>query len=266
MSMLKVDQSTPLYEQLKNIIKNDIMDGAYVPGEQMPSEAALQAHYGVSRVTVRRAVQELSAEGLLERRQGKGTFVTRRRVQHSMDAIIGFTDRMEILGHEPRRIIHSKRIIPAPDFVVRDLCLSTGEDVVEIKRTLCDGDSPLLFDECYYPAAHFPGLIDLIGPDVSTYRLIKEHFGTPIMRAHKRFNISRADETVAGYLRCPPGEPLFSIYKITYDRLDAPIQISISLVRGDHITYVLDADERSRHTDMRMEVDDAGRSVPEAAD
>ncbi len=259
MSVLRADQSIPLYEQLKNIIKRDIINGAYEPGQRMPSEAALQAHYGVSRITVRRAVQELGTEGMLERRQGKGTFVTARKYQNTMDAVVGFTERLNSLGHTPRRVIHSKRIIPAPDFVAQDLQLRSGADVIELKRTLYDDHSPLLYDECYYPVSRFPGMFELIRPDTSTYQIIKEHFGVQLPRAHKRFNVELADEMIAGYLHCTPGEPLFSIYKITYDNADLPVQISMSLVLASRVTYVLDADERYRHTDMHTEMAGSGR-------
>ena len=100
--MLNQNALTPLYEQLKNAIKDDIHAQIYRPGDRMPSEAELEEKYQVSRITVRRAVKELCEEEILVRKQGKGTFVLSTGVQSRIDQLAGFHDSMESQGRTVR--------------------------------------------------------------------------------------------------------------------------------------------------------------------
>lgn len=254
--MLEANNATPLYEQLQIAIKNDILGGVYTLGERMPSEAELGMHYSVSRITVRRAVQELESEGMLERKQGKGTFICHRKFQNKMDSIMGFTDALSRMGRKAGRVIHSKKIVPADDWLADVLQIEKGAPVLELKRTLYDESLPVLYDECYYPCDRFPGMLDKIQENVSTYQLMKEVYGVPLPRAHKRFNAAVADLETSERLHCSPGDPLFSIFKLTFDDDDRPVQISKSLVLASRATYVLDVDERKNSSSLHLQLRD----------
>lgn len=255
--MLQVNTATPLYAQLQIAIHNDIVNGTYPLGARMPSETELGVHYGISRITVRRAVQELEKEGLLERKQGKGTFVRHQKIENKMDAIMGFTDSISKMGGKVGRVIHSKKLIPATKWLASMLQIPCGAQLFELKRTMYSDDAPILYDECYYPCSRFPDMIHQVQEDVSTYRLIKEVYGVSMPRAHKRFNVEIADITSSRYLGCEPGAPLFSIFKITYDDKNVPVQISKSLVLASCATYVLDVDERVSSSTLHMQFKDS---------
>lgn len=256
--MLQLNTATPLYEQLQIAIHNDIVSGIYPMGARMPSEAELGEHYGISRITVRRAMQELEKAGMLERKQGKGTFVCHSKIMNNMASIMGFTDSVSRVGRKVSRVIHSKKLIPASKWVADLLQIPCGAQVFELKRTMYSDDAPVLYDECYYPCSRFPDMINQIHEDVSTYRLIKEVYGIPMPRAHKRFNVEIADIAMSEYLSCEPGAPLFSILKLTYDDKDVPVQISKSLVLASCATYVLDVDERNNTSALHMSFKDGG--------
>lgn len=240
--MLVTNNSTPLYEQLKNIIKNDIMDNVYSPGERMPSEAELGKRYDVSRITVRRAIHELETEGMLRCKQGKGTFVIHQKHKTPMDEIVGFTDSMKRMKRKTSRIILAKEIQFADDEISNPLQLKQGAPVIRLKRIMLDDDQPLLLDECYFPVELFPGMFEEIQENVSTYALLREKYHQSFAHAYKEFNVEVASIEVAQYLNCAPGDPLFSIFKILYNDKRLPIQISKALVLASRSTYVLESD------------------------
>lgn len=254
--MLEPNHATPLYEQLMIAIRNDILSGVYTLGEKMPNETELGEHYGVSRITVRRAVEELEKEGMLERKQGKGTFIKHSKIENKMDSILGFTDTLTRMGRKAGRVIHSKKIVPAEEWIANLLQIKLGSPIIELKRTMYDENQPVLYDECYYPCERFPGMLDKIKEDVSTYHLMKEVYGVPLPRAQKRFNVEIADVTICQYLNCSPGDPLFSILKLTFDNKDIPVQISKSLVLASRATYVLDVDERKKSSALHLKTRD----------
>ncbi|WP_312641089.1 GntR family transcriptional regulator [Hydrogenoanaerobacterium sp.] len=259
--MLEANHATPLYEQLQIAIKNDIMSGVYSLGERMPSEAELGEHYGISRITVRRAVQELEKEGMLERKQGKGTFVKHSKFENKIDSILGFTDTLNRMGRKVVRVIHSKKIVPAEDWVADALKIEKDSSIIELKRTMYDDNQPILYDECYYPCERFPGMFDMISENISTYQLIKEVYGVHLPRAHKRFNVEIADVMVSQRLHCSPGDPLFSIFKLTFDEKDKPVQISKSLVLASRATYILEVDERKKTSSLHLQMKESNSNL-----
>ena len=141
--MLDQNSAVPLYEQLKGAISADIISGVYKPGTRLPSEAELEAEYGVSRITVRRAVKELVAEGFVVKKQGKGTFV---RSVRSLSAC-----------QETEVVILEKRIAHAyPD------CTGPGidadDDVICLRYLLRSGSSTRMISSVYLPLKLYPEL------------------------------------------------------------------------------------------------------------
>lgn len=252
--MLIPNGSIPLYEQLRTVIRQEIVSGAYAAGERMPSETELENRFGVSRITVRRAIEDLEKDGLLERKQGRGTFVIYNKVKSNMDSIMGFTDSMVRMGRTPRRTILSKKVIKAGRKLADILGINKEDSVIELKRVLCDEEQALLYDESYYPCARFPDLMEKLNEDVSTYQLLKEGYGVVMPRAHKRFNVEIADKEISKILNCSEGEPLFSIFKIVYDRENVPVHSSKSLVLANRATYVLNVDQSSQSSTLQLQV------------
>ena len=102
---LDMNAETPLYMQLKEAIKAAIKDGTYPDNEKIPTEIELSEHYKVSRITVRRAVEELCQENYLVKRQGKGTFVKSRKIQRKMEHLLGFADTMLLTFLDPFQVL-----------------------------------------------------------------------------------------------------------------------------------------------------------------
>ena len=169
--MLDQNSAVPLYEQLKDAIRADILSGVYKPGTRLPNEAELEAEYGVSRITVRRAVKELVSEGFIVKKQGKGTFV---RSVRGLSAC-----------HETEVVILEKRIDHAsPDCTC--LGIDADDDVIYLRYLLRSGGLPRMIDSVYLPLKLYPELS--IGSDSDSVLLgiLQKEYGRFCQRGESR--------------------------------------------------------------------------------
>lgn len=224
---------SPLYQQIKALITQSLQSGEWKPGELIPSEVELASRYKVSQGTVRKAIDELSAENLVVRRQGKGTFVA---THHEARAQFRFLRLMPDVG-EPHsaenRILEVKRL-RAPAEVARLLDLRTGDSVIFIRRVQSFDGAPTILDELWLPGTLFKGLtterlVEYKGP---MYGLFETEFGTRMIRATEHIRAVSADETMAGLLNVAPGQPLLSVERVSYTYGDRPVEVR----RGLYLT------------------------------
>ncbi|MBS6641985.1 MAG: GntR family transcriptional regulator [Clostridiaceae bacterium] len=254
--MLDQNALTPLYEQLKNAIKEDIKAQIYRPGDRMPSEAEMEEKYQVSRITVRRAVKELCDEEILVRRQGKGTFVLNNGVHSRIDRLAGFHDSLGEQGKKVEVKVLEKSIgKPKPSYA-RDLQMAPQDDIVYLKRIMYADDIPVMIDTCYIPMKRFPGIYDKLTGDFSIYRILREDYGASLDRYYKVLKVRKATKEEAGYLNCHSGDPVFDLFKITYDGAGVPQDIAVSILKGEDTAYVIssDEDDQMSHSGMRWNI------------
>lgn len=218
-------QFSPLYRQIKGLIMQALEQGEWRPGEVIPSEIELAARFGVSQGTVRKAIDELAAENLLVRRQGKGTFVATHQ-----ESFIQFRFlRLRPDAGEPvpaeSEILDCRRARANAE-VARALSLRTGDSVVSIRRLLRFEGVPSVLDEIWLPAALFRGLsaervMSYRGP---MYALFEAEFGVQMIRADERLKAVLCTEAEAGPLAVPPGTPLLLVDRYTYTYADRPVE------------------------------------------
>ncbi|WP_151447578.1 GntR family transcriptional regulator [Lacisediminimonas profundi] len=229
---------SPLYQQIKALITRSLQSGEWKPGELIPSEVELAARYKVSQGTVRKAIDELSAENLVVRRQGKGTFVA---THHEARAQFRFLRLMPDTG-EPHpaenRVIEVKRL-RAPAEVARLLDLRAGDSVIFIKRVQSFDGVPIILDELWLPGLLFKGLtterlVEYKGP---MYGLFETEFGTRMIRATERIRAVAADEAVAGLLGVASGTPLLSVERVSYTYGDKPVEVRRGLYHTENHHY-----------------------------
>lgn len=232
---------TPLYEQLKNLIKKDICTKKYRPGDKLPSEKELEELYQVSRITVRRAVKELCDENILSKKQGKGTFVLGGEFVGRLSVgNVGFHQRMQEAGWTPDAEILEKSIIELPVPMTNDLHLAKGEKAVYLKRLLYADGRPMAVDICYLPLAHFPGIFEKLEGDFSVFAILEQQYGTAIERFKKILRAKKATKDMAHMLGCGVGDPVFEMTKLVFDSGSNPSMISVSYLSGDNSYYVID--------------------------
>lgn len=251
--MVLPDIPKPLYEQLEDEIRNCIISGKYSYGKKIPSEKTLMEDFGISRVTVRKAIDNLCKDGLLEKKQGKGTFVKSVKIKDRLDSIHGFTDSLNKNGRWPRKIIIEKSYKTPDEQIRKELKIDFGDSIIYLKRVLLDGGSPYMIDESYYSAKMFPGLFDKINNRTSTYKLLSTDYQIQLAKSYKELSIITADKTVQEELNCSIDEPLFFIHKIAYEINDNPIQVSNMKVLGTRVTYSIVSTEENSYMNPNID-------------
>lgn len=242
--MLESSSSIALYEQLKIIIKNNIMNKVYKVGEQLPNETELGRIYGISRITVRRALKELAKEGLLEIKQGKGTFVKGSKLNLKIMDLGGFNDALSDAEHSISTKILEKKIIKATDEIAEIFELPEGFEVLKLKRLIIDDDEPLCIDIAYFPIDIFPGIYEKITDNVSTFNIMKKEYGAEMCKAYKEFSIVIAQKEFSDILNCSPTEPLFSVRKVIYDSHKKPIHFSDYYILSSRVKYIINVEDK----------------------
>jgi GntR family transcriptional regulator len=217
---------SPLYQQIKALITQGLQSGEWKPGEMIPSEVELAGRFKVSQGTVRKAIDELAAENLVMRRQGKGTFVS---THHEARAHFRFLRLMpdEGVPHQPENQIIEVKRMRAPAEVARLLELKSGDAVVYIKRVLSFDGAPTIVEELYLPGLLFKGLtaerlVEYKGP---MYGLFESEFGTRMIRATEKIRAVSADAGAALFLGVAEGTPLLCAERVSFTYGDKAVEL-----------------------------------------
>jgi len=231
---------SPLYQQIKALILRSLQAGEWRPGEAIPSELELAARFKVSQGTVRKAVDELAAENLLMRRQGKGTFVATHAEEQVQYRFLRLApDHPDQNRDTSRREFLDCRRLRAPADVARPLQLKSGDMVVEVRRVLHFAGQPVVLDDIWLPGHLFKGLTadrlsQYQGP---MYGLFETEFGVRMIRAEEKIRAVLADESVAGVLQVEVGSPLLSVERLSFTYGDQPVELRRGLYRTDRHYY-----------------------------
>lgn len=232
---------SPLYQQIKVLILKSLQSGEWKPGELIPSEMELSVRFRVSQGTVRKAIDELAAENLVMRRQGKGTFVAthaEQQVQYRFLRLIPDNGDLGTEGPAERQIIDCKRL-RAPADIARSLALRTGEAVLQLRRVLSFQGTPTIVEDVWLPGGPFKGLTtERLATDRGPmYALFETEFGVHMVRAEEKIRAVAADAASAKLLGVSPGEPLLSVERTAYTYNDIPMELRRGLYRTDTHHY-----------------------------
>ncbi|MBW8349842.1 transcriptional regulator PhoB [Bacillus sp. IITD106] len=225
---MKLNPSTPqpLYMQIRQMLKSSIQNGMYKPGEQIPTEAKLCEMYNVSRITIRKAIEELVEEGILTRIPRRGTFVTTKKFQNELLSVSGFSEYSHQLGMIPNSRILKSEVIPASEDVAGHLAIEVESPVLELERLMYVNDRPLFYDVAHYSLIRFPDLEKKITGNESTYKILSEVYQTEIVSNEKMIDVIHATKEYANLFGCDIGANLFRIIKVAFDVSDKPVHLS----------------------------------------
>jgi GntR family transcriptional regulator len=216
---------SPLYRQIKNLIMHSLESGEWGPGDAIPSESELAMRFGVSQGTVRKAIDEMAAENLLVRRQGKGTFVATHSDPRASPRFLRLAPNEGILQSSQSIPLACWRAKAGAD-VARRLDLELGASVIILRRLLKFGDEPVVFDEIYLPGELFVDLsLDVLkDSDKSLYSLFESRYGVRMIRADEHLRAVSADSLSAELLQVDEGAPLLLVERVTFTYGNKPVE------------------------------------------
>ncbi|WP_105532841.1 GntR family transcriptional regulator [Solimicrobium silvestre] len=224
---------SPLYQQIKSLITQSLQSGEWKPGELIPSEVELAVRFKVSQGTVRKAIDELSAENVVVRRQGKGTFVATHHEARAQFRFLRLKPNEGVQQYPSNRILEVKRI-RAPAEIAKLLDIKVADSVIFIRRVQSFDGVPTILEELWLPGAIFKGLTaellnEYKGP---MYALFETEFGTHMIRASEQLRSVAADQAAADLLKIDVGAPLLNVERVSYTYGDKPVEFR----RGLYLT------------------------------
>ncbi len=236
---------TPKHWELKERVAELLR--AVPPGGSLPGERALAVEFAVSRTTVRRALAELTAEGRLTRVHGSGTFAGEGKLTQRLQ-LSSYTEDMRSHGRRPTSSLLDARIGAADPDLARLLGITSGEDVLRLRRLRRADGEPMAIETSRLPLGRFPGL-DLLVGDTSLYRLLWEHYGVALGHAEETIETALATPAEAALLGNEVGALMLLLSRHSFDTDGHPVEWVRSVYRGDRYKFV--ATLVSPHSDDR---------------
>jgi GntR family transcriptional regulator len=230
----------PLHEQISSHLREQIAEGTLAPDEQLPSENELCKRFGVSRVTVRRALQTLEADGLIYRRQGLGSFVSDRRVHQGLVRLTDFAQDMERAGITPSSAVLlscTERSTPA---LATALGVEADAPLLRLDRLRLGDGEPVALDRTWLPPFYAQLLEGQDLTEETIYEVLEREYEIPILSGRYRITAAAADPEAARVLQVHPGEALLVIERTSRTVGDRAVYFQRRLYRSDRVAYELE--------------------------
>lgn len=227
----------PLYTQLREKLREHILDGTYGAHQQLPTESELTHAFGVSRITVRQALSDLQKEGLLFKIRGKGSFVSKPKAFQDLARLQGFGEAMHRHGYETYNRLIALKTLRAPKAVAARLRLKPGESACEVRRVRFLNREPISLDVTYVRTELGERLAkeDLATRDI--FSIIENDYGIPLGEAELHIEAATADSSLAKLLGIEEGAPVLRIERLTRTVAGEPLDFEYLYYRGDAFQY-----------------------------
>lgn len=235
---LNLGGERPLYDQLISFIKNDINAGVLSTGDLLPSETEFCDRYNISRSTVRQAFTALEEQGLVVRKRGKGSFVSRPKVKRSLHNLYSFSDEISALGMQPKSKVLAYEVITPGEEIKRHLGLDDPQEkVYSITRVRYAGDEPLALEMAFIPTRLCPGLTQEMVETGSLYKTLVGKAGLNISHAKETYETSLLGEHEAHILGAPKDTCAFFVQRVSYTAAQDIFEYTVMVVRSDRCKY-----------------------------
>lgn len=232
-----ISRKQPLYDQLVDILRDKIAN-ELKPNDQLPSERELTERYGLSRTTVRLALQELESLGLVYRRHGKGTFVAAQDTQAAnLTQTYSFTDQMRRMGRVPKTTILEFQPIEANKYLAMRMNMHIGDKLFRMKRLRAADGIPMMLERTYLPMRNFMALTRDQLEHAALYEIIERDYHEKIRVAEEEFFASIARPEDAHHLGIKEGAPVLDLVRTTYSDHNDVIEFTLSVARADQFKY-----------------------------
>lgn len=234
----KISYKAPIYLQLREVIRNKIEDGEYLPATAIPSENELAETYGINRLTVRNAIHALVGEGLLKRVQGKGVYVVGEKMERDLETLGGFTQTIRGRNAKPSTKILVKAQRPAGTKFMHIFDIAEDEPINYIKRLGYADGEPISIEEIFFPSSLVPNFDEI---DLTVFSLydIYEFYGINLKCAWQTLDLVRLEPNDARMLNVDPGRAVMLFSCTSYDENGKTIEFSRSYTRGDKCDFMV---------------------------
>ena len=224
----------PLYYQVEEVIRKKIENGVFKEGDMIPAEIELEKEFHVSRITIRKAVENLVQDGLLLKQQGIGTIVTKHFINDEVNSLESFTEKMERQGRKVTSTLLEVRMQAPPEGIGENLNLIAGEQVLKISRIRNVDGSPLALFTTYIPAyLGIPSSEDFSGSLFEVYA----KYGVEPSYSDRSIHAIVVDPTIASLLQITEGGAALQMNYLTYDGQGRVIEYAEGIYRGDWYHY-----------------------------
>jgi GntR family transcriptional regulator len=236
--VLDTNSSKPLYEQIKEFILHQIHAGYFVPNTRIPSERDLSKKFGVSRLTVNRAIKELVQEGRLYVQIGKGTFISDEAIDQQLETLTSFTEDMANRGQETYSRVLRAEVLPVEVETARNLQIPLGVDIVLLRRVRMANQRPIALETSAVIASLCPDILENHNfANESLYYVLRTEYGVTMTHAEQVFEARAATQQEAKYLKLEAGAPVLATSRITFSDQNKPIEFVQSVYRGDKYKF-----------------------------
>lgn len=236
--MRQSQTTAPLYIQIADALLKRIESAELVPGHRLPSERELSESLGVTRMTLRQALQLLEQQGLVERKHGVGTFVAQPKIDRQANHLVPFTKGMQKRGFRPGARLLALEQQFAEVSVARALQLAVSAPVYYLHRLRLINREPTMVEKIMLPAHRFPQLDHYDLAARSLYEVLETEYGVFIRYARQSFEAVAASKYDADLLNIAGGAPLMLEARLAYDQAGRPIEYAQDLYRGDRFRFV----------------------------
>jgi GntR family transcriptional regulator len=229
----------PLYRQLHDLLREEIVSGRLKAGERISTEFELMKRFAVSRTTVRQTIAQLQKEGLVSVQRGKGTFVGQSKIEPELSALTGFVEDMQALGLAASARVLGVVTLKAPEPVAHALRLQVGAQVTKITRIRLAEEIPVSFEHSFLPLELGRRVAEENLEVSPIFSLFEDKYGIQLGDALYRIEASRASRVVAEALGIERGAPVLAIERTTYSVAGDAVDFEQMFYRGDKIRYTM---------------------------
>ncbi|MDD3173985.1 MAG: GntR family transcriptional regulator [Herbinix sp.] len=230
--MLDKSAITPLYIQLMNELEDKIRKEIYEPSEKLLTESEMSKKYGVSLITVRKALDLLTEKDLVERKQGKGTYVKKPKFSKNVHMLQSFSEMCEQMGVKPGAKMLENKIVKADEKTAGALGIDVESSVVYISRLRYANSEPVVLENNYF-SLKYAVLLDTKFDDNSLFKFLYEKYGFKVSASEKVIELCKATSKEASALQVKKGESLLRVKSIAFDSENKPLYTGVQIINGD---------------------------------
>ena len=239
MKIVDLNNPIPKYLQISAWLRESILMGRYETGEKLPSEIELAHLCGVNRNTLRQALGELTAQGIVRKVKGLGTFVTAAEpvaLKHKLNRISSFAQELSQAGIRENTILLEKGYETPRKHVARSLALNPGSRVIAVRRLRTGDDLPLIYEETYLPVDLFDGILDM-SLTGSLYEIFTQKFNVALARCEQVIRAVNLNRKIAELLDLKANSASLYMESVTYNDRSLPVEVLCCYFRGDKYAF-----------------------------